>query len=168
MIQAIQDFKREHPFDPREVQSIVVTGDARMMEPRYCVRAPQSILGGQYSVPFTTAVALARDLSNPLSYDDDTLNDSLVRELAARLELVTSDVPLPEVRLELNGQTHLLQTSAHKGSARNPFSWEEMSEKFTRYVGQVIDSTRQEEVIDAVQSLDTLNDVTSLASLISV
>ena len=32
--------------------------------------APEDVLGGQYSLPFTTAVALTRDLSNPLVYDD--------------------------------------------------------------------------------------------------
>jgi 2-methylcitrate dehydratase PrpD len=167
VIQAIQDFKREHPFELGELQRVVLTGDARMMEPRYCVRAPQSILGGQYSVPFTTAVALARDLSQPLAYNEDALNDPLIRGLAASIELITSDVPRPEVRLELNGQTHVLQTTAHKGSASNPFSWEEMSEKFSRYTGHVIDSARQSEVIDAVQNLDSLNDVMSLARLIS-
>jgi 2-methylcitrate dehydratase PrpD len=41
-----------------------------MMEGRHSVREPKTVMGGQYSLPFTVAVAVMRDLSNPLNYDD--------------------------------------------------------------------------------------------------
>jgi hypothetical protein len=49
---------------------VVIRGASRLMEERHTVRTPENIMGGQYSLPFTTAVALTRDLSNPLAYND--------------------------------------------------------------------------------------------------
>ena len=45
-------------------------------------------MGGQYSLPFTAAVALTRDMSNPLVYDDAAVKDPLVRSLAKNMELI--------------------------------------------------------------------------------
>ena len=33
------------------------------------MRDPSTVMGGQYSLPFTAAVALTRDMSDPLVYD---------------------------------------------------------------------------------------------------
>src|SRR5207247_1988307 len=64
VVQAIQDLKREHPLDATKITRVVIRGAPRIMEERHTERAPQDVLGGQYSLPFTTAVALTRDMSN--------------------------------------------------------------------------------------------------------
>src|SRR5207249_7387812 len=87
VVQAIQDLKREHPLDAAKITRVVIRGAPRIMEERHTERAPHDVLGGQYSLPFTTAVALTRDLSNPLIYDETAVGDSLVRDLARRIEL---------------------------------------------------------------------------------
>ena len=58
------------------------------MEERHAARTPQDVLGGQYSLPFTTAVALTRDMSSPLVYNDEAVGDPVVRDLAQRIESV--------------------------------------------------------------------------------
>ena len=84
VVAAIQGLKREHPLDPAAITRVVIHGAPRIMEERHTEREPHDVLGGQYSLPFTTAVALTRDLSDPLVYDDAAVHDPLVRDLARR------------------------------------------------------------------------------------
>src|SRR5204863_4996333 len=56
VVDAIQTFKREQPLDPKTITRLVIRGAPRMMEERHTARAPEDVLGGQYSLPFTTAV----------------------------------------------------------------------------------------------------------------
>src|SRR5438128_4816605 len=87
VVEAIQTFKREHPLDPKTITRLLIRGAPRIMEERHTERAPEDVLGGQYSLPFTTAVAVTRDMSNPLVYDDAAVADPVVRDLARRIEL---------------------------------------------------------------------------------
>src|SRR5499433_3789920 len=87
VVQAIQEIKRDHPLDPRAITRVVITGAPRIMEERHAGREPDDVLGGQYSLPFTTAVALTRDMADPLVYDFEAVRDPLVRDLARRIEL---------------------------------------------------------------------------------
>jgi 2-methylcitrate dehydratase PrpD len=175
VVHAIQEFKREHPIDPTRLARVAVKGRDTMMEGRHSVRDPKTVMGGQYSLPFTVAVACLRDLSNPLSYDDATVSDPTVRALAQRVELISVEAGdhgstamfNPEVFIELDGQTFTLPTAPFKGSPRNPFTWEDMREKFTRYAGQVIDPPRVAEIVAAVADLEHLGDMARLAELVS-
>ncbi len=120
------------------------------------------MLGGQYSLPFTTAVALTRDLSDPLVYDAGAVADPVVRDLARRIELVpeegaahdTPGVWPAELLIECAGRRHTLRTRPHKGSPANPFTWEEAGEKFRRYASSVIDAGRVEAIVGAVDGLE--------------
>ena len=108
VVHAIQEFKREHPIDSHRLGRLAVRGRETMMEGRHSVRDPKTVMGGQYSLPFTVAVAALRDLSNPLNYDDATVNDPEVRGLAARVDLISAEADLanPEVIIE-PGRTDL-------------------------------------------------------------
>jgi 2-methylcitrate dehydratase PrpD len=169
VVHAIQEFKRDHPIDPAKLNRLVVKGRETMMEGRHSVRDPKTVMGGQYSLPFTVAVAVMRDLSNPLSYDDAAVSDPTIRSLAQRIELVSADADLanPEVIVELDGQSHTLSTGPYKGSPRNPFTWIDMREKFGRYAGQVIDRSHADDIVAIVADLESLTDMSRLASLVS-
>src|SRR5207245_9630338 len=87
------------PLDPGAITRVALRGAPRIMEERHAAREPDDVLGGQYSLPFTAAVALTRDMSNPLVYDQDAVADPLVRELARRIELA----PLEETAHDTPG-----------------------------------------------------------------
>jgi 2-methylcitrate dehydratase PrpD len=169
VVHAIQEFKRDHPIDPGRLNRLVVRGRETMMEGRHSVRDPKTVMGGQYSLPFTVAVAVLRDLSNPLNYDDAAVDDPTIRSLAQRIELVSAEADLtnPEVIIELDGQSHTLSTGPYKGSPRNPFTWDDMREKFGRYAGQVIDGSHADRIVALVADLESLIDMSRLASLVS-
>ena len=69
--------------------------------------------------------------------------------------------------IELDGQSHTLSTGPYKGSPRNPFTWDDMREKFARYAGQVIDRSHADDIVALVADLESLTDMSRLASLVS-
>src|SRR5205814_1236680 len=137
--------------------------------------ARHGVLGGQYSLPFTTAVALTRDMSNPLVYDAGAVADPLVRDLARRIELE----PLPEaphespgfwpaeITIECGSERHTLHTRPHKGSPLNPFTWDDAVEKFRRYTASVLSAQRATAIVDAVGGLDKTADLADVAPLLA-
>jgi 2-methylcitrate dehydratase PrpD len=174
VVAAIQDFKREHPLDPKSITRVVIRGAPRIMEERHSERAPRDVLGGQYSLPFTTAVALTRDMSNPLAYDDEAIREPLVRDLARRIELQpvehegpeTPHVWPAEILIDVAGRHHTLRTRPHKGSPSNPFTWDDACEKFRRYTRSLLDSGRAETIIEAVGRLEKAGDVVEITTAV--
>ncbi len=176
VVEAIQTFKREHPLDPTTITRLVIRGAPRIMEERHTARAPEDVLGGQYSLPFTTAVALTRDMSNPLVYDAAAVADPVVRELARRIELEPTEEAVhdtpgvwpAEVVIECAGQRHTLRTRPYKGSPPNPFTWTEASEKFRRYTASILGTPQAAAIIDAVGGLDRATDMADVARLLAL
>jgi len=127
-------------------------------------------------LPFTTAVALTRDLADPLAYNDEAVRDPLVRDLAQRIELV----PLPEgashetpgvwpaeILIECGTECHTLETKPYKGSPLNPFTWPEACEKFQRYATGMLAAPRATAIIDAVEALERASNMADVARLVA-
>lgn len=175
VVAAIQDLKREHPLDPKAITRVIIRGAPRIMEERHSAREPQDVLGGQYSLPFTTAVALTRDMSDPLVYNADAVADPIVRDLARLIELVplkeeaheTPGFWPAEITIECGGRRHSVHTRPHKGSPSNPFTWDEAGEKFRRYTASVLGAPQATAVIDAVGALGSGADLGDLARLLA-
>lgn len=172
VVQAIQEFKQRHPVQASDLGRVVLRGSQRIMEERHAVRTPESVMGGQYSLPFTTAVALLRDLSNPLAYNESAMHDPAIRALAQRIELVTlpeapHDGPaalLAEMELEHAGQSYTLSTQPHKGSPRNPFTWDELGAKFRRFTESILTPSQATGLLEAVQGLEQVPDMATLTA----
>jgi 2-methylcitrate dehydratase PrpD len=175
VVEAIQEFKRGQPLDPTAITRVVIRGAPRIMEERHTGRAPADVLGGQYSLPFTTAVALTRDLSDPLVYDAAAIGDPLVRDLARRIELEPleeSAAEAPgvwpaEIRVDCGGRGYTLRTRPYKGSPSNPFTWDEGCEKFRRYTARILDKAHATAIIEAVGRLEQVGDVGEIARLVA-
>ncbi|MGH7310403.1 MAG: MmgE/PrpD family protein, partial [Candidatus Rokuibacteriota bacterium] len=175
VVDAIQRFKREHPLDPGTITRVVIRGAGRIMEERHAGRAPHDVLGGQYSLPFTTAVALTRDMVNPLVYDETAVRDPLVRDLARRIELEPRDDVGPaapyvwpaEVIIECGSRSHTLRTRPHKGAPSNPFTWAEICEKFYRYTSSIVEAAQATALIDVVGRLEKVTDMADVAELVA-
>ncbi len=174
VVQAIQDMKKENGFDAKNITHVCIRGAHRILEERHTVRDPMTVMGGQYSLPFTAAVALTRDMSNPLVYNDEAVRDPLVRNLAKNMELIIDKsipethgaIPPAEVTVTCGGNTYRKTTTPHKGSPLNPLDWADACEKFGRYTRTLIDSAQAQAIMDAVGDLENQGDVAHIASLL--
>jgi 2-methylcitrate dehydratase PrpD len=171
VVQAIQELKREHRFDPKAITHVTIRGAHRILEDRHTVRDPTTVMGGQYSLPFTAAVALTRDMSNPLVYDAAAVKDPLVRSLAKNMELIVDksvhDLFPAEVEIVCGDKTYKKVTSAHKGSPHNPLTWADACEKFSRYTRTLVGEAQAQAIIDAVADLENQSDMARIATLLA-
>ena len=100
----------------------------------------------------------------------------VVRDLAKRVELVPledtahepADPFLAESTSKVRGSSYLLPTRPHKGSPQNPFTWEEVGEKFRRFTASLINPTQATALIDTVQALEQVSDMAEVARLIAL
>src|SRR5688572_4425923 len=169
VVQAIQDLKREHGFDPGTITHVTIRGAHRILEERLTVRDPLTVMGGQYSLPFTAAVALTRDMSDPLVYNDAAVKDPLVRKLAQHMGLTVDekvhDLFPAEMTIVCGGKTYKKVTSAHKGSPHNPLDWEGACEKFSRYTRTLVGESQAKAIMDTVADLENQSDMGRIAAL---
>ena len=173
VIDGISRFRRTHAYDPAQLQHVKVVGAPRMMEARYCATEPTSVLGAQYSLPFSTAMALCRDIEDPRSYSEKTLRDPHVRGLAERIELAEDGDrfgkpggPVAEVTLTLAGTEHAFGVTDWKGAPSSPYVYSEIAEKFRRYATPVLPPARCDEIIEKVARLEEEQDTAETARLL--
>lgn len=173
VITAAVDLKRSNDLDPESIDKVLVLStDHRVILPRFLDPAPTNHLGAQLSLPFTTAVALFRDLSDPLQYDVSVLDDTRIRDLALRITFdhrAPADGPMVEGtggELELNvvtgGRTVTATTGPHIGSIPNPASFDDVVDKFHRFSRHLLDEPARRRIVDQVLHLEDLADVSDL------
>jgi 2-methylcitrate dehydratase PrpD len=135
---------------------------------------PTSILGAQYSVPYALAVTLVREMSNPLVFGVDVLEDPEIRGLAAKIEAHEGNERfaddhhgyVSEITLEFNGTSVRLLADGFPGSLAQPLDFAGITEKFTRFATPVIGPAPTAAIVERVADLEHLGDVGELAALL--
>lgn len=178
VIAATVNLKREHKIDPETISRVTVEStDHRVVLPRFLEPAPTNHLGAQCSLPFTTAVALFRDLADPMEYDASVLDDARIRDLATRVTF--SHRPYPdgqklvegtgghlELTVVADGETLTAETGPHIGSIPNPASFEDVEDKFHRFSRHLLDDRAATRIVDQIRRLEELDDVSELIAAI--
>jgi hypothetical protein len=72
-----------------------------------------------------------------------------------------------EILLEYAGQRYTLSTQPHKGSPHNPFTWQEVCDKFRRFTASIISTRQTTALIEAVGSLEEATDMATVAHLVT-
>lgn len=171
VVDTIVRFKAGKPgFRADDIRRVIVRGPDSALHERHVALEPTTIMGAKYSMPFTTAVALTRDLTDPLNYDDGAVRDPNIRALAARVELVAAEDAGDranggdcEVTVEMtDGQRYVLPSRAVKGSARDRYTFEDGAEKFRRWTHRVITERHATELIEGVRGLSKVPDMAAL------
>ena len=125
---------------------------------------------------FAAAVALTYGSASLSEYALGVPDRPEVRHIMDRVQCVTDpelDALTPrnfpawaEVRTT-DGRTLRSELTYPKGDPENPVTWDEMREKFNKLSAPVISNERQQEIMAAIDSLDQMDDVRKLASLLS-
>ncbi len=145
-----------------------------MMEERFVDRRPTTLMGAQYSLAWSAALALCHDVSDPETWLALDLDDPAVRRLAELIEL-QSDVevsgkpgePVAEVSVTVEGRTHTFTVTDWKGAPTNPYTFPEIAEKFRRYAAPLLPPSTIAEIVERVADLERQPDVGVLARLMA-
>lgn len=171
IVAAIQRWKKRAMFEPDAVERIHIRAGRELLQERFLNTAPANMLGAQYSIPYSTAVAVYCDLDDPLNYDEAVLADTGIRRLARAVSWEEAEVRAAggraaELELLIGGRQHTLRAADFKGSVADPLTFADAEEKFGRYTRRFLDAGQQAAIIEAVRRLDELTDVSDLAGLI--
>ena len=164
-------------MDIEEVKIGVLSQGMRLVaEPVEAKRNPKSVVDMQFSMPFAAAVALSYGSASLNEYAIGIPDRPEVRHIMDRVQCVTDpklDAQTPklfpawaEVRTS-DGRTMRSELPYPKGDPENPVTCDEMRSKFNLLSAPVISSQRQQEIISAIDSLEQMDDVRQLASLLS-
>jgi 2-methylcitrate dehydratase PrpD len=168
-ISIISKLAEEFDLHPDDIDQISVESGTKIkIHPG--LFEPQDVLSAQFNVPFNIALRLKFGRNDLTDYiDEEIRNDGEIVSLAKKVKLTFSEkresiVPYStEVRVKLkSGKTHVGSQDFPKGTTKNPFTDNEFHEKFGRLSGPVIGKTASRAVVQQVEKLDRLDDVSEI------
>lgn len=165
VIEALAHFKASHPLEPAAIRRVHVAAPRRVAE-RHGNPVPTTVMGTQYSLPFSVAIALCKDPEEPMSFGEESLWDPEVRALAGRVELEAKEEPGFRVRMETRSGAIDIEATTFKGAPDRPFTFADASEKFYRYAEPVIGRETAQGVVTAVKQLERLPSIRELTELL--
>jgi len=133
-VQAIVDMKASERIESRDIQSIEIKVGQKELR-RHDIHDPSDVMIGQYSVPFSAALAIMADARDPRTFRDADVNDPELRSLIKRIRLVPWDTPQPtpiacQVTVTMrDGKVLRSAVADFKGTPDNPLSASELRDK---------------------------------------
>lgn len=173
---------QKHNIKPEEVKGIVVQGNdvmaINMSIPRETKCNPPNPVVAMFSLPWTVATAIVKRSVGLDDFTQDAVEDKRVIELANRV-FVQEDPALsagarvsPAV-VEIttkDGKIYRERVEHCKGHPADPFSADEMADRFrglARYAARPLPSEKVESIITMIRNLENLDDAAKVVSLIS-
>ena len=135
-LQALEELRSEHRFEPGDVDKITVAGIERMVRVNN-IPEPTDRMMAQYSVPFCVALSLYRDARDPKSFDERVVDDPDIRALCRRVEIARAPeqeaygslASTVTIRLE-DGRVLERRVEEFKGTPADPLDEAELRGKF--------------------------------------
>jgi 2-methylcitrate dehydratase PrpD len=162
LIEAIAQCRDEGALDPAAITRVDVRGPRAMIQHHLETR-PTSTMAAQYSLPYTTAVALLDDPVSPSSYDAPTylradllaLADKVVPHEDEALEAAFPEHFAGAVTVTLaDGRTRSASVQDSGGTPAKPFGRAELADKFARITEDILDDAARARIAAAIDALD--------------
>ena len=169
---------REHDIQAAEIESIsafVNREPHAQCEPLHIKRNPRTIVDAQFSIPYTTAVALVR---RKVTFDDFTpaaIKDPVVIAVANKvspvldLSLCAHEPPAAVLEVKTRRGTFTKRIEYALGHPLNPISDDALAEKFrdcAAHAVKPLSEKRLADLISTVAKLERLADVRELTELL--
>jgi 2-methylcitrate dehydratase PrpD len=183
---AVLQLREELGLRPDDVESITVIGGTRatqlLSEPLERKRRPQVSIDGKYSIPFTTAVMMAKGGVTLLDYTDRGLRDPAVLAMADRVSYRpegsfpavvggSSSVSRPTVEIRTkDGKLHARQAEHRPGDPKQPVKREFLEAKFrdcVSFSAKPIPARNIDRAIEMIRDLEKVPDATEIVKLLA-
>ncbi|MPZ47062.1 MAG: hypothetical protein GEV05_27600 [Betaproteobacteria bacterium] len=136
MVEGIVELREAHGLTVENLERLDVGVRESIMRQQVVYRL-ESMMAAQYSMPFTAALTLYRDLADPDCYEDDIVSDPAVlataRRIHANLDPEIDAFPRYAARIKAqfkDGRTITVVAYDHRGTEQKPFSNADVVAKF--------------------------------------
>jgi 2-methylcitrate dehydratase PrpD len=160
-IELLRTMMATHRFGAAEIAAMKIVTSAKVAS-HHNERRPADVMLGQYSVPFSLAVAAWRDPEDPIAFAADCVHDRVILDLAARIELAIGDAPGWGADLSVtlhDGRNFAGRADTFRGCPETPMSIDDVAAKFRKLTG----ATRGcEALLQALLDIENVSDVRTL------
>ena len=172
-IEALQQLRDEIGFDPKDVRGIVVGGIEKLVT-HHAIYKPKDLMMAQYSIPFCVALSLYDDPTDPESFSEKKLRDKRILAMMRKVRLqVDHEIEkkgwdrAARVTVQLANEQRPVKLVIHfRGTPKNPLSQAEVEAKARKLTCGLLPARRLERLVEAVQSLEKIDDVSSIGRLL--
>lgn len=161
------DLKAKHGINGDDVARIALAVNAKTLS-HHNIPEPADLAMAQYSVPFSTALALYFDPTDPWVFSDKNVNDPRIRSLSksATLEPMASAASqvsmATKVTLHLkNGKTVSAEGDNFKGTPTMPLTRGELLEKFLKLTAHRA-RPKAERLFSQLADAENIKDISAL------
>jgi 2-methylcitrate dehydratase PrpD len=169
---ATRGLVNEHNITPDQVEKIHISGMGLNLVGD---TNPQGAVDGQFSLPYTVVTTIMREPLLPAMYSDEKLADPVLRDLLSKVEIhhdkaadadfFTDQKMRFGVELTLKGG-NVVKRDVEWPRDQPPMGRPEIEKKFRELAGTVLNDKRTEEVLQAIDSLDSFDNVTDFVRLL--
>jgi 2-methylcitrate dehydratase PrpD len=138
---------------------------------------PRNMLAAKFSLPFSLATAIVNGAASIAAFRDEARRDAVTLALAGRVtvredKVFTAMLPgLRPARVKItlvDGRVLCAEAFTNKGDAEDPYSAEEIRDKFREVAGSVWSDAHCLVILEAVENLDRSADLRALSRLLAV
>ncbi len=163
------ELKRTHGLDPSAIDKIEIdTFDVAFHiigggeeGDKTVVRRKEE---ADHSLHYMTAVALLDDQVLPAQYAQDRIEADDVQSLLRKIQVTENPEysdrfpghMVCDLRIHADGEVYEIHKEDYEGFHTKPMTWDTVSEKFTRLAEPYTDAALRDDIVDAVQDLETL------------
>lgn len=170
MINGLTDLKKAHPIDPEKIEKIEVE-TIKKVALQNNGPGTKSVMAAQYSIPFTAALTLLKDIEDPSIFAESILVDKDVIALSKKVEVSASikNAGMEKSRVTIvsaEGETYVADTDKPKGHPDNPLSYDDVVRKFRNLASKVIADKRIDRIIENVTRLESVRDMNEFGRLL--
>ena len=172
--------RRDHRLKPEDVEHITIIGGhqntQQLSEPIEKKRRPKIAIDGKFSIPFTTAVMMAKGNVTLRDYTEQGLNDPAVLAMADRVSYrpVAANeerTQYPEIEIRTrDGRVLRHKADGVPGDPKNPVDWELLETKFRdcmSFSAAPVSEAKLDRAIAMVHDLENLGDATEILRVLS-
>jgi 2-methylcitrate dehydratase PrpD len=178
-IDGVIELTKEHAIRPEDIEEIDARTFPITLDLCGRVQEPKTFFDAQFSLPFALAIAAIEGQVSIGQLTPKRLNDPTVLALAKKVrgsvdpELATlgytgSGDLFQSAKVSIktkDGQEYHKQVNLHKGSPQNPFTQEELLEKFHDLASRSLPKLKVQKIIETVENLEKLDSLGKLAKL---
>jgi 2-methylcitrate dehydratase PrpD len=136
---------------------------------------PRNMLAAKFSLPFSLATTIVNGTASIAAFRDDARRDEMTLALAQRIAVredkaLTAMLPgfrPARVKITLiDGRVLSAEALTNKGDTEDPYSAEEIQDKFREVAGSVWRDSHCSAILAAVEDLDRSPDIRALSALL--